>query len=260
MQPGTKEAQERLAEVRREYATLLARNEALHRWSWRIGLAIIALTLLGAVYTARAQTFDSDKGPFDPPPAQDTDHDGVPNRLDNCILVANPNQKDGDGDGHGNACDGDLNNDGVVNEADTTLLWAAMGTADPVADINANGIVNAMDSVLLRNLQGKRPGPSTYCPNPDGTWTWIAPTTLENGDILKDLSHYLMFRQVGTAAPTVWAQIDGRTERYVIAMKPEDFGACFWFKSVRKPATSPEVASDKSNTVCLDAAGRMVKP
>ncbi|MGA1630626.1 MAG: GC-type dockerin domain-anchored protein [Phycisphaerales bacterium] len=47
---------------------------------------------------------------------------------------------------------GDLNNDGVVNGADLSILLSAWGTADPVADINGDGIVNGADlSTLLSN-------------------------------------------------------------------------------------------------------------
>ena len=35
----------------------------------------------------------------------DYDRDGVRNIEDNCPLVSNPDQKDGDGDGFGDACD-----------------------------------------------------------------------------------------------------------------------------------------------------------
>src|SRR5215471_14179401 len=37
--------------------------------------------------------------------AGDSDGDGVPDNVDNCPLVANPNQADSDGDGVGDACD-----------------------------------------------------------------------------------------------------------------------------------------------------------
>jgi hypothetical protein len=36
----------------------------------------------------------------------DADHDGVPDAVDNCPLVANPDQEDADGDGRGDACEG----------------------------------------------------------------------------------------------------------------------------------------------------------
>ena len=39
------------------------------------------------------------------PASPDTDGDGVPDQVDNCPLVANPDQTDSDGDGVGDACD-----------------------------------------------------------------------------------------------------------------------------------------------------------
>jgi hypothetical protein len=41
----------------------------------------------------------------EPPAPDDLDQDGVPNGLDNCIAVSNPNQSDLDEDGIGDVCD-----------------------------------------------------------------------------------------------------------------------------------------------------------
>jgi hypothetical protein len=97
------------------------------------------------------------------PPA-DTDGDGVPDAVDNCQLVANPDQFDGDGDGYGNRCDGDLNNNGIVNAQDTVIFRGRLGTGDAAADLNHSGAVNAQDTVIFRGLLGKAPGPSGLVP------------------------------------------------------------------------------------------------
>lgn len=47
----------------------------------------------------------------------DTDGDGVPDITDNCVNVANPDQKDSDGSGLGDACK-DYDHDGIVNAYD----------------------------------------------------------------------------------------------------------------------------------------------
>ncbi len=54
------------------------------------------------------------------PEAPDEDADGVPDELDNCPAVSNPDQEDSDGDGVGDACQGELDSDGdgVVDELD----------------------------------------------------------------------------------------------------------------------------------------------
>ena len=93
----------------------------------------------------------------------DADGDGVPDSRDNCINVKNPGQLDSDGDGYGNACDGDLNNDGIVNSLDLALFRVAFGQRGNVAsDINGDGIVNAIDLALFRQLFASRPGPSAW--------------------------------------------------------------------------------------------------
>jgi hypothetical protein len=95
----------------------------------------------------------------------DTDGDGVPDSQDNCTLVKNPDQKDSDGDGYGDACDGDVNNDGIVNSLDVAIVRDAFGTRSNRGDTNGDGIVNAADVALVRKLFGTRPGPSAWHPN-----------------------------------------------------------------------------------------------
>jgi hypothetical protein len=89
----------------------------------------------------------------------------VPDSRDNCILVPNPDQKDSDNDGYGDACDGDVNNDGIVNSLDVALVRDAFGTRTNRGDTNGDGIVNASDVALVRRLFGTRPGPSAWHPN-----------------------------------------------------------------------------------------------
>jgi FtsP/CotA-like multicopper oxidase with cupredoxin domain len=103
--------------------------------------------------------------------AVDTDGDGVPDNLDNCITVSNgPDtpgitpaqiQRDTDGDGIGNLCDGDFNNDGIVGPFDLSAFRAAYGsTSSPDQDLNGDGIVGPFDLSAFRSFYGKPPGPS----------------------------------------------------------------------------------------------------
>ncbi|HEU0030188.1 MAG TPA: LamG domain-containing protein [Kofleriaceae bacterium] len=54
----------------------------------------------------------------------DPDGDGVLSHVDNCALVANANQADGDGDGAGDVCDSDDDNDGIADVADNCVFVA----------------------------------------------------------------------------------------------------------------------------------------
>jgi uncharacterized repeat protein (TIGR01451 family) len=94
----------------------------------------------------------------------DTDGDGIADIFDNCINVANPDQRDTDGDGYGNRCDADLNQSNFVNAADLATFKLRFGTNNPDADLDGNGFVNAADLAIFKSLFGKAPGPSGIAP------------------------------------------------------------------------------------------------
>ena len=97
----------------------------------------------------------------------DTDSDGIANHVDNCILIANPAQRDSNNDGYGNWCDGDLDQDGDIDWNDVNRShWffgvLGDGSYHPDADINGDNIVNSTDTQLIKDMMNKlgKPGPS----------------------------------------------------------------------------------------------------
>lgn len=103
--------------------------------------------------------------------AIDSDRDGIDNELDNCQLAANANQRDTDGDGYGNLCDGDLDNNGLVNVVDLRLLRSVFGSEVPHdrplayhADLNGDGRVDGADFALQRAALRLPPGPAAEGP------------------------------------------------------------------------------------------------
>lgn len=95
----------------------------------------------------------------------DTDGDGVIDMLDNCTNVQNPAQTDTNGDNYGNACDPDLDNNGIVNTSDLGIFRAAFfsqGVTD--TDFNADGVTNTVDLGVMKDFFFSVPGPSGLVP------------------------------------------------------------------------------------------------
>ncbi len=95
----------------------------------------------------------------------DGDADGVINDCDNCPTIMNPGQQDSDNDFIGNACDPDVNNDGVVGIPDFNVFRSCFGRTvgqpgfDPNCDFTGDGAVGIPDFNLFRNFFGRNPGP-----------------------------------------------------------------------------------------------------
>jgi hypothetical protein len=99
--------------------------------------------------------------------AADADSDGVPDELDNCPDVDNPDQADADGDGLGDMCDpdGDPDGDGVPNSEDNCPTVANPGQEDSDND----GVGDICDSEGDQDGDGV-PNGNDNCPavsNPD---------------------------------------------------------------------------------------------
>lgn len=91
----------------------------------------------------------------------DSDGDGVGDASDNCVDVANADQLDINMDNIGNACDPDLDDNGVVNFLDVSLFASAFGaTGQQAADFNGDGVVNFLDFAIVSGFIFGPPGPS----------------------------------------------------------------------------------------------------
>ncbi len=96
----------------------------------------------------------------------DLDGDGILDNQDNCIEVANPDQRDTNNDGHGNVCDADLDNNGSVSFSDLDIFKSVFGSSDADADLDGNGSVSFSDLDILKTLFSMPPGPSAPISEP----------------------------------------------------------------------------------------------
>ena|SRR5258708_6551279 len=111
--------------------------------------------------------------------AGDADNDGIPDSIDKCVLDSRnslPGQDcDTDGDGYGNVCDGDFDQNGVVNSVDFTKYFIPAYMNSKLAptrgqDMDCNGSVNANDFTMYfipkfkGAMGGAIPGPSQCTP------------------------------------------------------------------------------------------------
>lgn len=138
----------------------------------------------------------------------DADGDGYNHDSDNCPLVSNPAQTDLDGDGMGDACDNDIDGDGLTNAQE-----AALGTNPQNPDTDGDGLNDGAEvnthstNPLIADTDGDGltdgEEVNTYGTNPTVSNKGdVAPYGTADGRV--DIADLLMLMRFvrGTAAPS----------------------------------------------------------
>ncbi len=122
-----------------------------------------------------------DENPTDPTVQFDSDQDGIDNSADNCAVHYNPSQSNVDGDDRGDACDKDIDGDGVDN-ADDAFPEDESETVDTDGDNIGNNTDDDDDNDGVPDSNDAFPTDSTENTDTDGDGTGNNADTDDDGD------------------------------------------------------------------------------
>lgn len=131
------------------------------RIAWFARTLVVPLLVLGLA-SARAESKDG-RDPREVDSSADSDSDGVPDALDNCLEMANPSQRNRDFDRFGDVCDGDVDQNEKTDAADRKLVAGEVKAPRPrlLVDFDGDGRVGPADLLVFdERLVGKPPGPA----------------------------------------------------------------------------------------------------
>ena len=148
------------------------------------------------------------------PPPVDADGDGVPDTLDNCPQISNPDQKDTDGDGQGDACDSDDDNDGVPDTADAFPL-----DKNESRDTDGDGIGDNADNCPLTanpdQSDDDHDGIGNVCEPPDDADDVVTPGVMHGSGMIAAGATRNWFgflaREGASGADRGWLRVTVRT-------------------------------------------------